>query len=275
MRVYTNLNNIDINELNFIENSLSKFNRTSGIYCLFNIITKKFYIGSAINLYNRLNSHIFKLRFKRHCNKHLLSSFNKYGEDNFLIVILEIVNDKNKLIEREQYFLDKFLFAQEFIRKEDKRFQQLGYNILALAGSSLGHKMSEEVKLKLKEKAKGRKPCELARINARIAIQNKIYTEEERAVTSKIHKGKIVSLESRLKMSKSRTGKKQTPEHIENSCKKLRKIVLQYSLDGKLLAEFKSTKEAGTIMNCAPTNIARCCRGKLKTCVGYNFKYKK
>ena len=51
------------------------------------------------------------------------------------------------------------------------------------------------------------------------------------------------------------------------------KKVLQYSVDGKLLEEYKSAKEAADTMKCSPTNIAMACRGKIKTAKGYIWKY--
>jgi hypothetical protein len=37
----------------------------------------------------------------------LQNAWNKYGEDNFYFSVLELVPDKDKLIEREQYWIDK------------------------------------------------------------------------------------------------------------------------------------------------------------------------
>ena len=40
----------------------------------------------------------------KHGNKHLQRSYNKYGEENFVFEVLEFVEDKNNLLEREQLF---------------------------------------------------------------------------------------------------------------------------------------------------------------------------
>ena len=63
----------------------------------------------------------------------------KYGYSNFSLTILEYC-DKSELLKREQYYLDK-----------------LGpkYNILKIAGSSLGYTLSEETKAKISKALKG------------------------------------------------------------------------------------------------------------------------
>ena len=58
----------------------------------------------------------------------------KYGYSNFTLEILEYC-DSSETIKREQYYLDTF---------------KPEYNILPVAGSSLGHKHSEETKAKLR-----------------------------------------------------------------------------------------------------------------------------
>jgi len=59
----------------------------------------------------------------------------KYGYSNFTLEILEYCS-KDKIIDREQYFLDKF---------------KPEYNILQKAGSSLGFKHKLETIKKLRE----------------------------------------------------------------------------------------------------------------------------
>lgn len=77
----------------------------SGIYKIINITNDKFYIGSAKNLLKRLMQHFSHLRHNEsNCTK-LQRAYNKYGEGNFKIVLLEEC-EISKLIEREQYYID-------------------------------------------------------------------------------------------------------------------------------------------------------------------------
>ena len=76
----------------------------SGIYKITNVKNKKFYIGSAKNLYKRANWHINDLVKNKHKNPHLQNSYNKYG-NVFTFEIIKLCND-NDLFEIEQYYLD-------------------------------------------------------------------------------------------------------------------------------------------------------------------------
>ena len=122
-----------------------------GIYKITNLVNGKIYIGSAIRIDRRFKSHLSQLRGNYHINSHLQNAFNEYGIDNFKFERIENVKDKNKLLEREQYYLDTLLYAQEYIKDKDSRFLELGYNINPTAGSNLGVKYSEASKKKMGE----------------------------------------------------------------------------------------------------------------------------
>lgn len=51
------------------------FMNHSGIYCIKNLTNNKVYIGSSINIYNRLTEHFSRLKKNRHPNKQLQSDF--------------------------------------------------------------------------------------------------------------------------------------------------------------------------------------------------------
>lgn len=59
--------------------------------------------------------------------------------------------------------------------------------------------------------------------------------------------------------------------HIERCAKAKSKPVLQYSLDGKLIMEWSSIREARKLFG---SHIQQCCIGKLKQTHGYIWKYK-
>lgn len=88
----------------------------------------------------------------------------KYGYSNFILEILEYC-DKTNLLEREQYYLDK-------LKPE--------YNILKFAYSMLGYKHTASSIEKLK---------------------SKIVSPEHKLLLSLTHKNKIVSDETRAKLS--------------------------------------------------------------------------
>ena len=49
--------------------------------------------------------------------------------------------------------------------------------------------------------------------------------------------------------------------------------VIQLNSNNEILNIFKSTIEAGIVLKCNPSTIAKCCRGVINTCKGFKFKY--
>lgn len=78
----------------------------SGIYLIVNKINGKKYVGSSIDIYTRLRTHISKLLRQKHNNICFQRSFNKYGELNFKASILEYCN-KNMLRKSELKWINK------------------------------------------------------------------------------------------------------------------------------------------------------------------------
>jgi group I intron endonuclease len=74
------------------------------------------YVGSGKSIYKRIAHHFSTLRSNRHSNKHLQNSFNKYGEDAFEVMILEVCT-LNNLKEREEYHILNTSSRYNFIDK--------------------------------------------------------------------------------------------------------------------------------------------------------------
>lgn len=111
-----------------------------GIYEFFNLENGKRYVGSSINIYNRLHEHVHNLKNNKAHNKHLQASWNKYGEDNFIYNVLEFCSEDLQF-EREQYYID--LIHPEY---------NLTYNVIA----NTEHTVSEECKKKISETLKAK-----------------------------------------------------------------------------------------------------------------------
>ncbi len=97
---------------------------------------------------------------------------------------------------------------------------------------------------------------------------------------SKSHKGKVVTSETRLKMSESHLnkpspfkGQTHTSQTRIIISKSLSKSVLQYDINGNLLNIFPSIKEAALQTNTNKTSISGACSGKYKKVGGYIWKY--
>lgn len=153
-----------------------------GIYEIKNILNNKIYIGSSINLKNRFKRHKCELRTNKHTNGHLQRAYNKYGKDNFSFSIIEMVTDESKLLEREQYWINKTKCYNE----------NFGYNIAIYAGSpQKGKTLSEDHKRKISEKEKG-----------------KIVSRETKERLRQVNLGKKMGLETRKKQSIAKKGEK-------------------------------------------------------------------
>lgn len=61
----------------------------SGVYAIVNIINDKLYIGSAVNICKRWQSHTHYLNSNRHANKYLQRSWNSYSKRNFIFTVVE------------------------------------------------------------------------------------------------------------------------------------------------------------------------------------------
>ena len=110
----------------------------SGIYKITNIITNQIYIGSSCKLSTRKYAHFYQLEKNIHPNKYLQSSYNKYSKEAFDFEIIAVCLPEY-CIKLEQWFIDN-------LKPE--------YNILLIAGNSLGYKHSKETLKKLKELSK-------------------------------------------------------------------------------------------------------------------------
>lgn len=110
----------------------------SGIYSITNLINKKIYIGSAVNIHKRWRDHRSTFKLQKHHNSHLQSSWNLYGESNFLFEVVEYCT-VDKIIEREKYYILLY-------NSKDNKF---GYNVNDPEHGFLGVRHNKETKEKL------------------------------------------------------------------------------------------------------------------------------
>ena len=171
--------------------------RVCGVYKIVNAANGKLYVGSSVNVENRIFKHLSFLRRGIHPNAHLQAAFSSYGEDSFSFVLLETCA-KDELLKCEQHHLDAL--------KPD-------YNICAVAGNSLGFKHGPEAKAKMTKANLGNKRMlgkhhteETKRlIGAKAALRR--HTEERRAKISaalmgnRYSVGRTLSQEHRAKVS--------------------------------------------------------------------------
>lgn len=109
-----------------------------GIYMLVNLENGKRYVGSSTNIYNRLHEHIHNLNSNKAHNKHLQSSWNKYGQECFMYAILEYC-DESVRFEREQYYIDCL---------------EPEYNLTLNVIANFGHNVTDDIKMKISKSLK-------------------------------------------------------------------------------------------------------------------------
>lgn len=138
------------------------------------MVTDKRYVGSAVDIKKRWWIHKSDLRGGKHHSEKLQRSWDKHGEESFDFIILEHVEDKSQLLQKEQTWMDFWNCVDN------------GYNVLRFAGKGmLGRTHTEEAKLKMSAARLGTK-----------------QSPETLAILSKIRKGK----------PGPNKGKKLTPE---------------------------------------------------------------
>lgn len=113
---------------------ISLLSKKTGIYAIVNKITKDFYIGSTKKAFrDRWAGHKSSIKVGKGCPI-LQKAWNKYGENSFEFIVIEIIKDKEKIIEREQFYID---------------FLKPKYNANPIAGSNKNRKWTEEQKHKM------------------------------------------------------------------------------------------------------------------------------
>lgn len=163
-----------------------------GIYMIENLINGKKYIGQSINLQTRKKTHINNLKRNKHCNKHLQRAWNKYGEKNFQIKILELC-DREFLSEKEMAYIS---YYDSYTN---------GYNLTIGGESTIGYKFTEEAKLKISLANSGRFVSDVTKKKISDSSSKKWADEKYREKQSKSRKeawNKIGYRESRKKTAK-------------------------------------------------------------------------
>ena len=77
----------------------------TGVYLITNLSNGKTYVGSSVNIYNRLHEHITLLNNNRAHNKHLQAAWNKYGKDSFVFSVLTYC-EPDVRFDLEQYYIN-------------------------------------------------------------------------------------------------------------------------------------------------------------------------
>jgi len=139
------------------------YRHNNGVYQIKNLLNNKIYIGSTFRkcgkgLWVRFNQ--YAKHKHTYYNKKLTNAFNKYGVQNFVFEVLEVINTSiNDCRKREEFYIQKLNTIKN------------GYNIKLQGtggngGANLGKKYPKPSKALVKRRAsaisKARKGCTLA-----------------------------------------------------------------------------------------------------------------
>lgn len=189
---------------------------TCGIYKIENIINGNCYVGQSSQIEKRWVFHRWILNhviMPPKANRHLFSSWKKYGSENFTFTIIEQC-DISILKEREQYWAN-ILKNQGVILYNQGEYTD---------HPTRGIKLSPEARAKISEKAKGRK-----------------HSVETRAKLSKINTGKKYSAETRAKVSAASKGRKDSDETRKKKSDAMKNRIITDETRAKI-AETKKSK---------------------------------
>ena len=233
------------------------------IYSIVNTIDNKRYVGISSDYKNRKRLHIWGMKNGKHKNIKIKRAVNKYGFDNFVFEVLEELESEDRMLalEKEHHYINKYNSYHK------------GYNQSEGFESSFLYKESKETKEKRRKLMKGN-----------TYWLGRKHTEETKKKIGLIHKGKVVSAETRFKTSESRKGMmkgEDNPFYGKKHNEKTKEIIrakLTASKGTKVQCVetgqiFNSISECAKTLNCDRRNIRRVCEGVCKQTKGYTFTF--
>ena len=204
-------------------------NKVCGIYMVKNILNDKVYIGKSIDIIKRWRKHKSDLNNNIHDNKHLQSAWNKYGQQCFSFSIVEECSE-DKLNDRETYYI-------KFYHSCDDLY---GYN-MTFGGD--GCVPTDEIRQKMSNAAKNRPP-----ISEKTREKHRARMSGEKNYFYDVH----------LYGDKNGFfGDHRFAGENHPRCR----AVYCYELD----EYFWGAKEAENKYGVHKADIAKCCKGKLKS----------
>ncbi len=209
------------------------------IYCIHSLSTGKKYIGQTIEKMQRR-----VLRHFRTINETKISrAIQKYSKYDFVYGVVEEIEDKNLLDEREQYWIKYYDSIDN------------GFNIKEGGKCARGFKQSKSSIEKRRKKLIGRP-----------------LSEEHKQKLSKAHKGKVLSRETVDKMIAYRTGRKLTKSCKEKISQSHSKNTYELKKEDGTILVIKNLAKFCRDNNFSQSYFSRILRGERKTYKGWTIK---
>ena len=170
---------------------------SSGIYCITHTRSGKRYIGSSINIEQRIRQHISQLKRNTHHSITLQRAWNKYGSSEFKFITLFLCDAEHTLW-YEQRCLDEL---------------QPEYNsAIFVDGGMRGRKHTTEARQKISDALTGKCLSDEHRLKlSEIRISHPVAEETRKKISKKLIGHKHQNEETRMKMSERAKNKKVAP----------------------------------------------------------------
>ena len=196
----------------------------SFVYRWINKLNNKEYLGSTANAKRRLLKY-YDLSSLKLANMPIYKAILKHGHSNFIFEIIEYC-EPDKVLEREQYYLDNFDFD---------------YNILEKADSILGYKHTEVDRQKM----------------------SFVFSDERREMIGNLNRGKKLSHppvrvgETIDKLRERALNRPPMSDETKKKCIKHTRPVVLYNLNGTVYGEYSTILDAARSINCGEKTIRR------------------
>lgn len=162
--------------------------KTPGIYSITLVFTGDEYIGSAVSVWHRVRDHVCMLSNGTHHCRHLQRAWSKYGRERFRVFVVENVARKELLIPREQFYIDS---------------RNPKYNSCRVAGSTLGTKMSDAAREKLRIIKTGKSPSEGTAKKISESLKRTLSNKSIRAAISERNRKRWLNPEYKARVSEA------------------------------------------------------------------------
>ena len=192
------------------------------------------YVGKTKNLKQRRHNHLNNLHGKSTHKRNWISSLKKEN----VLPIMEIIDEVDQ---SSWHFWEKFWISQ---------LKTWGFNLVNHTEGGDGLSFGNQTSFK-----RGQIPWN----------KDKAKPKEKKGFNKKC-------LDTSFKTGNTPWNKERSNYILTGN--KTAKIVVQYSLDGETINEFRSAKEAAEYVNCSRGNIEASCRGTNKKAKGFIWKYK-
>jgi group I intron endonuclease len=194
----------------------------SGVYKIENAVSGKIYIGSSVNLRERLRFHRTRLNCGHHDNSHLQRAWMKYGANAFTMTPI-LYCSRDDVLFYEQCCIDSFHAVE------------CGYNVAPIAGNTVGRAPNPERNAKMAATKRGKRqsleliasrtawmkdPEKIAAAGRKIsaALKGRPKSPEHIRKVAEAQVGKTISMETRERLRVANLGTKHGSykKHVEH-----------------------------------------------------------